>query len=57
MEQFLAEKDPKLTPSCVSCIVDKLQQNYSPLDISNMTKDKSVTVLKDAMMSCLKTCQ
>ena len=57
MENLLSIKDPKpLSPPCALCIIGTLEQQYSPIDITNMKKEDLENIMKTVIMSCT-TCK
>ena len=57
MENLLSIKKPKaLSNDCVKCIIGTLEQQYSPIDITNMKKEDLENIMKTVIMSCT-TCK
>ena len=53
MENLLSIKKPKaLSNDCVKCIIGTLEQQYSPIDITNMKKEDLENIMKTVIMSC-----
>ena len=53
MENLLSIKKPKaLSTDCVKCIIGTLEQQYSPIDITNMKKEDLENIMKTVIMSC-----